>query len=98
MAAGYNWPQFSIHRGDLLGVLHAAVAARLGADRVHLSMKLSSVSEDAKGIVSATFRSASGDKIIRCDALVGCDGVHSVVRRILNPSEGAPLWNGILLR
>jgi hypothetical protein len=30
LAAGYRWPQFSIHRGQLFGVLHRAVHARLG--------------------------------------------------------------------
>src|SRR5256712_14110978 len=35
LAAGYRWPQFSIHRGQLLGILHRAVLARLGAGRVH---------------------------------------------------------------
>ena len=34
-AAGYHWPQFSIHRGELLQVLHRAVAERLGQTRVH---------------------------------------------------------------
>jgi hypothetical protein len=32
-AAGYNWPQYSIHRGELLMILLAAVRARIGADK-----------------------------------------------------------------
>jgi 5-methylphenazine-1-carboxylate 1-monooxygenase len=35
LAAGYRWPQFSIHRGQLLGILHRAVPERLGSERVH---------------------------------------------------------------
>jgi 5-methylphenazine-1-carboxylate 1-monooxygenase len=35
IAAGYRWPQFSIHRGQLLGMFHRAVFARLGPERVH---------------------------------------------------------------
>ena len=35
LAAGYRWPQFAIHRGELLGVLHRAVLERLGPARVH---------------------------------------------------------------
>ena len=31
--AGYEWPQFSIHRGDLQSVLLEAVRERLGDDR-----------------------------------------------------------------
>jgi len=40
LAAGYRWPQFSIHRGQLLGILHRAVLARLGAGRVHTGHQL----------------------------------------------------------
>src|SRR6202008_3176978 len=33
--AGYDVPQFSIHRGRLQGVLYQAARARLGESRVH---------------------------------------------------------------
>src|SRR5919199_184826 len=33
--AGYEVPQFSIHRGRLQGVIHEAVRARLGETRIH---------------------------------------------------------------
>src|SRR5688572_16800380 len=32
LADGYHWPQISIHRGQLLGVLYRAVLDRLGPD------------------------------------------------------------------
>ena len=32
--AGYKWPQFSIHRGRLQGLLYAAAKARIGADKI----------------------------------------------------------------
>ena len=31
------------------------------------------------------------------DALVGADGIHSVVRAEFYPDEGAPVWNGMML-
>src|SRR5438270_279693 len=34
--AGYEWPQYSIHRGDLQAALLEAFRERLGADRLHL--------------------------------------------------------------
>jgi 5-methylphenazine-1-carboxylate 1-monooxygenase len=40
LAAGYHWPQISIHRGRLLGILYRAVLDRLGAGRVHRSSSL----------------------------------------------------------
>ena len=40
IGAGYRWPQFSIHRGELLGVLYRAVSDRLGAHRIHTGHQL----------------------------------------------------------
>ena len=31
------------------------------------------------------------------DVLIAADGIHSTVRRLLYPDEGAPTWNGIML-
>src|SRR3954464_15375585 len=36
--AGYRWPQFSIHRGDLQAALLEAFEKRIGADRLHLGL------------------------------------------------------------
>src|ERR1041384_2532200 len=46
--AGYAWPQFSIHRGDLQTILLDAVKAKLGADRLHLGWHLASFAQDEK--------------------------------------------------
>ena len=35
LAAGYNWPQFSVHRGKLQMLLYQAVLERLGREAVH---------------------------------------------------------------
>jgi 5-methylphenazine-1-carboxylate 1-monooxygenase len=81
LAAGYHWPQFSIHRGELLGLLYRAVVDRLGAHRIHAGHRLE------RDIV----------KTHGAGLLVGCDGVHSVVRAAFYPDEGPPKWNGITM-
>ena len=94
IAAGYRWPQFSIHRGELLGILHRALVERLGAARVHAGHQLQRFGQ-ADGTVWAEFE-PSGARVTG-DLLVACDGVHSVVRRTLFPDEGPPKWNGITM-
>jgi 2-polyprenyl-6-methoxyphenol hydroxylase-like FAD-dependent oxidoreductase len=89
--AGYEWPQFSIHRGDLQAALMKAVKARLGADRVHLGAHLASFEDTGSG-VTARFR---GGSAVTGRALVGCDGIHSVVRSQFYPDEGEPRYSGI---
>jgi 2-polyprenyl-6-methoxyphenol hydroxylase-like FAD-dependent oxidoreductase len=89
--AGLDAPQFSIHRGKLLGVLHEAAVAR-GVE-VHTGCRLLDFSESSDGVV-ARFE---GGRIERGDALVGADGIHSAVRARFYPDEGPPRWTGTML-
>jgi len=89
--AGYPWPQFSIHRADLHSVLLEAVRERLGAGAVALGKACVAIEPDASGVV-ARFADGSSE---RGDAAVGCDGIHSSVRKILYPDEGPPAYQGI---
>lgn len=99
LLAGYRWPQLSIHRGELLGVLHRAVLARLGGESVRTGHALVRFERGAAGVRAWFADRASGREVgpIEADLLVGCDGIHSVVRRSLIPDEGPPRWNGITM-
>ncbi|MGH8705388.1 MAG: flavin-dependent oxidoreductase [Burkholderiales bacterium] len=89
--AGYEWPQFSIHRGDLHAVLLDALRERLGDDAVALGRKCVALEQDEGG-VTARFEDGSA---ARGSAAIGCDGIHSTVRRMLHPGEGPPAYQGI---
>ncbi|WJF91938.1 flavin-dependent oxidoreductase [Paraburkholderia bonniea] len=93
--AGYEQPQFSIHRGDLQTVLLNAVLERLGADRVLTDRRCLGATANGQG-VSAEFADRTGVSY-RVDgaALVACDGVHSVIRKQFYPDEGAPRYSGV---
>jgi 2-polyprenyl-6-methoxyphenol hydroxylase-like FAD-dependent oxidoreductase len=86
--AGYDWPQLSIHRADLHQILLDETRRRLGAGSVVLGKKCVSVTEDGSvGFEDGS--SATGS------AVIGCDGIHSVVRKHLFPDEGPPAYHGI---
>jgi 2-polyprenyl-6-methoxyphenol hydroxylase-like FAD-dependent oxidoreductase len=89
--AGYDWPQFSIHRGELHRVLVDAVRERLGADSVALGHRCETLEQDAGG-VTASF---AGRAPVRGAVAIACDGIHSAVRRQLYPDEGPPVYSGI---
>jgi 5-methylphenazine-1-carboxylate 1-monooxygenase len=96
--AGYDIPQFSIHRGRLQGVIYQAVRARLGESRIHMNCRLGSFSEDEGGVTAYFFDRAGAHRFTaRGDVLIGADGIHSVVREKLYPAEGPPTWNGLML-
>jgi 5-methylphenazine-1-carboxylate 1-monooxygenase len=99
LAAGYQWPQFSIHRGELLGLMHRAVVQRLGRERLHTDHHLAAFGQNSTGMWAEFVARSNGQPRGRTEAdlLVGCDGVHSVVRGRLYPDEGPPNWNGIMM-
>ncbi len=100
VAAGYRWPQLSIHRGELLGALRRAVIARLGSDRIHTGHHLARFDRRSEGGVCAEFLEQDTHRVIAracADLLVGCDGIHSMVRRALYPAEGPLRWNGVTM-
>ena len=96
--AGFEVPQFSIHRGRLQGVLHQAARARLGEGKIHVGHRLGHFMQDESG-VSAYFFDRQGRHIrtARGDVLIGADGIHSFVRAKLFPQESPAIWNGTIL-
>jgi 2-polyprenyl-6-methoxyphenol hydroxylase-like FAD-dependent oxidoreductase len=98
-AAGYRWPQISIHRGKLHFLLLEAVRERLGSERLHLGHHLGSFSQTERGVVAEFVDRRSGNLLARreADLLIGADGIHSQVRTQLHEGEGKPRWNGTWL-
>ncbi len=93
LAAGYRWPQYSIHRGRLLGVLRRAFVERLGPGRLHPGHRVVSASQHGSSVLAEV----AGGARVEGDVLVGADGVHSALRAQICPGEGPPLWNGITM-
>jgi 2-polyprenyl-6-methoxyphenol hydroxylase-like FAD-dependent oxidoreductase len=89
--AGYDWPQFSIHRGDLQTVLYEETLRRLGPDSVVCNRRCTGATQDAEG-VTVHFADAPS---VRGAVAVGCDGIHSALRKQFYPDEGAPRYSGI---
>ena len=98
LEAGYDVPQFSIHRGRLQGVIHEAVEERLAPGSLRTGCRLQGFAQDEGG-VTAIFSDRSCAEVARArgDVLIGADGIHSTIRAALFPGEGPPCWNGLML-
>jgi len=71
----FGAPYLFLHRADL----HAAIADIVPSGVVHLGMKLAAIDQDGDGV---DLRFTDGSRF-RADAVIGADGVHSLVRETL---------------
>ncbi len=95
--AGYEWPQFSIHRGDLQQVLLDAFIQRAGAERLLTGWRCTGAEQDGSG-VTVRFEHPITHAALppqRGTVVVGCEGLHSVLRKQLHPAEGEPVYSGV---
>lgn len=99
IAAGYDVPQLSIHRGDFHMILLNHVEERLGEDAILQNHRLSNFEQDDEG-VTVHFTDHQGTTKFdskRADYLIGADGINSRLRQIFYPNEGAPHYSGQIL-
>jgi 2-polyprenyl-6-methoxyphenol hydroxylase-like FAD-dependent oxidoreductase len=96
-AAGYDHPQFSIHRGDLQMILIEAFRTRVGQDRLTTNHHCLAVEQDERG-VTAHFSDGPAGKdrnTVRGRVVIACDGINSAVRKQFFPGEGEPRYSGV---
>ncbi|HET6356189.1 FAD-dependent monooxygenase [Streptomyces sp.] len=103
LAAGHRYPQYSIHRGHLQMLLLTAVRDRLGPDAVRTGTRLHTFEHTPSGIRAHAHDQATDTAIaFEARALIGADGLHSVVRAQLHPDRtplsagGMQMWRGLV--
>jgi salicylate hydroxylase len=79
LEARFGFPHYQMHRADLLSALGRAFPA----ERLHLGHRLVGLVDDGARVEARFANSATAD----LDVLVGADGIHSMVRRILFGAE-----------
>lgn len=96
LSAGYDVPQFQIHRGDLQHILASALVARTGTRTIETGHRCVGF-EEVDGGVRVHFVDADGNPLpsVRGAALVGADGIHSAIRKTLHPDDGPPIYSGV---
>ena len=107
LAAGYDYPQFSIHRGELHMLLYRYAVARLGADHVFTGHAIKRFDTGGFGTgtgdgapATAVFENRrSGAEVaeVKADLIIAADGIHSTVRAAFYPDEGPPKYSGRVL-
>lgn len=92
LAAGYHWPQMSVHRGQLQMLLLQTLRDRAG-DVVEFGASVAGFETTDQG---ATLTLTDGRRVMG-DVAIAADGIHSAIRRQMVPDEGEPIWNGAVM-
>ena len=99
LKAGYKWPQYSVHRGELQMLLYRAALERLGATSVRTGLKVTGYRNhpDGKG-VTALLQSRDGNRSeVEGSLLIAADGLHSAVRQQMYPEQPPIQWGGAIM-
>ncbi len=97
LLAGYRWPQYSVHRGQLQMLLYRTVLERLGPEAVLLGHRVTGYRQAADG-VTALVETRDGRRIeVPGSVLVAADGLHSAVRAQMHPAQPPIQWGGAIM-
>ena len=96
--AGYDWPQYAVHRGRFHMLLHDKVVERMGPGAVRLGHRVTGYDKTADGGVSARVELADGSTSQETGALlIGADGIHSAIRAQMHPTQPPIHWGGAIM-
>ena len=97
LEAGYRWPQYAVHRGQLLMMLYNKVVERLGKSAVVLGTRVTGYRKES-GRVTAILHDADDTTTeLQGSLLIGADGIHSSVRAQMHPEQPPIHWGGALM-
>jgi 2-polyprenyl-6-methoxyphenol hydroxylase-like FAD-dependent oxidoreductase len=98
LLAGYNWPQYAVHRGLFHMLLYDKVVERIGPQAVRLGSRVTGYRKNADGSVTAFLEHADGSTSDATGALlIGADGIHSAVRAQMHPDQPPIHWGGAVM-
>jgi 2-polyprenyl-6-methoxyphenol hydroxylase-like FAD-dependent oxidoreductase len=98
LLAGYNWPQYGVHRGQFHVLLHEKLVERSGPQTVRLGSRVTGYRKNADGGVTALVQRADGATSEETGALlIGADGIHSAIREQMHPAQPPIHWGGAVM-
>ena len=96
-SAGYNWPQYAVHRGKLHMMLLRKLIERAGPDCVQLGQRVVGYETSATGAVARLRSSDGNESRAEGRVLIGADGIHSNVRAQMHPDQPPIHWGGAVM-
>ena len=103
LLAGYRWPQYAVHRGQLQMLLYRTLLHRLGPDAVRLGQRVVGYRQHEQGVTALieTHDGRQGQAGERQELvgslLLAADGLHSAVRAQMHPQQPPIQWGGAIM-
>jgi 2-polyprenyl-6-methoxyphenol hydroxylase-like FAD-dependent oxidoreductase len=97
LAAGYRWPQYSVHRGQLQMLLWRAVQQRLGPQAVRLGQRVTGYAQHEAGVTAMVESHDGTRQALQGRLLIAADGLHSAVRTQMHPQQPPIHWGGAIM-
>lgn len=97
LEAGYQWPQYAAHRGQLHLALYKRLIELAGPDSVRLDHRALGYQITGDNTVSVRFKTPHGERHETGALLIGADGIHSAIRAQMHPNQPEIHWGGALL-
>ena len=95
--AGYRWPQYSVHRGELQMLLYRTVLDRMGPDAMRTGHRVTGYRTSPDGVTALVDTRDGGSTEVSGSVLLAGDGLHSAVRSQMYPDQPEPQWGGAVL-
>ena len=98
-SAGYHWPQYAVHRGELQMLLLKKVQERLGPDAVCFGQQVTGYSQHDREGVTAHFldRNSGQTRSVPGSILIAAEGIHSPLRQQMHPGQPSINWGGFIM-
>ncbi|MBY6151586.1 flavin-dependent oxidoreductase [Vannielia litorea] len=95
--AGYKWPQYAAHRGQLHMLLANTLIERAGPEALRLGSRITGYSKTEGGVTAHVEHTDNTTSEADGTLLIGADGIHSAVRAQMHPGQPPIHWGGALM-
>ncbi|HYP69786.1 MAG TPA: flavin-dependent oxidoreductase, partial [Variovorax sp.] len=95
--AGYRWPQYSVHRGELQMLLYRTALERLGRAFVRLGSRVTGYRNHESGVTAFVETRDGVRSEVEGQVLIAADGLHSATRAQMHPHQPPIQWGGAIL-
>ena len=97
LEAGYNWPQYAVHRGQFHMLLYQTLIERAGPQAVQLGARVTGYSKEEGGVCALITHADGSSSTARGALLIGADGIHSGIRAQMHPDQPPIRWGGVIM-